>query len=127
MAYWLFRRMDVNAPLASFVWLTVNGEPQGLYTAVEYVGDSFLEREYEGKGTLYKPEISDLGLDEKGMDDLREGQSAARENAHGADLIYTDDREESYPDIFDHAETKEGKNTRTRVIRSLKALGKPRS
>ena len=43
MAYWLFNRMGVNAPLASYVWLTVNGEEQGLYTALEAEEQSFLD------------------------------------------------------------------------------------
>ena len=40
--------------MASYVWLTVNGEDQGLYTAVEDMGDSFLESGADGEGTLYK-------------------------------------------------------------------------
>ena len=55
MAYWLFRRTGTDAPLASYVWLTVNGEDQGLYTALEPVGNGFLERTKDGKGTIYRP------------------------------------------------------------------------
>lgn len=30
LSYWLFRRMGVDAPLASYAWLTINGQDQGL-------------------------------------------------------------------------------------------------
>ena len=101
------RKMDVNAPLASFVWLTVNGEEQGLYTALEDVSNSFLARIAGGKGAIYKPEDGEMGLNEEEMENIRNGKSAAHNNGNGADLVYKDDKEESYPDIFENAETHE--------------------
>ena len=47
--YLVYRMMDefgVDAPLCSFVYITVNGEEWGLYLAVEAVEESFLERNY---------------------------------------------------------------------------------
>ena len=122
MAYWLFRRMGVNAPLASYVWLTVNGEDQGLYTAIEDVSESFLERIADGEGTIYKPEDADLELNDEEMARLLEGEVATHNNGRGADLVYKDDKEESYPDIFNNAETDDDPETRARVIAALKAL-----
>lgn len=122
MAFWLFRRMGVDAPLASHVWLTVNGEVQGLYTALEPEEDSFLDRTAAGEGTIYKPEDGDMALNDEEMERIKNGVSAAHSNGGGADLVYKDDREESYPDIFENAETAEDAGTRTRVIRALKAL-----
>ncbi len=122
MAFWLFARMGVDAPLASYVWLSVNGEVQGLYTAIEDVSESFLKRTADGKGTLYKPEDGDMALDQEEMDRLISGASAAHNSGGGADLVYRDDREESYPDIFENAETAEDEGTRERVIRALKVL-----
>ena len=122
MAFWLFRRMGVDAPLASFAWLTVNGEDQGLFTVLEDDDDSFLERIADGKGTIYKPEDADMGLTDEEMERLNSGESAAHNNGGGADLKYKDDDEESYPDIFGNAETDEDEETRARVIRALKAL-----
>ena len=40
----------------------------------------------------------------------------------GADLVYKEDDEASYPDIFTNAETDEDPGTHTRIIRALKAL-----
>lgn len=37
LSYQLFRDVGVEAPLVSYIWLTVNGVDQGLYTAVEDV------------------------------------------------------------------------------------------
>ena len=122
MAYWLFDRMGVDAPLTSYVWLTVNGEVQGLYTAIEGVEDSFLERTKAGEGSIYKPEDRDMALTDEEMDRLMSGNSAAHDNGGGADLAYKDDNEESYPDIFENAETDDDAETRVRVIRALKAL-----
>lgn len=122
MAFWLFNRLGVDAPLASFAWLTVNGEDQGLYTVIEGVEESFLERTADGKGTIYKPEDAGMGLTDEEMERLNAGVSAAHNSGGGADLKYKDDDEESYPDIFGNAETAEDEETRTRVIRALKAL-----
>lgn len=122
MAYWLFAKMGVAASQASYVWLTINGEDQGIYTALEKPEDSFLNRTADGKGTLYKPEDSNMALTDEEMERLKEGKSAAHDNGGGADLIYRGDDENSYPDIFENAETTEDEGTRKRVIRALKAL-----
>ncbi|ACV22884.1 Inner spore coat protein H [Slackia heliotrinireducens] len=122
MAYWLFDRMGVDAPLTSYVWLTVNGEVQGLYTAVEGVEESFLERTQDGEGALYKPEDGDMALTDEEMKRIQNGESAAHNNGGGADLAYKDDNEESYPDIFENAETPDDAETRERIIMALKAL-----
>ncbi len=122
MAFWLFRRMGVDAPLASFVRLSVNGEDQGLYTALEDVGNSFLERVAGGEGAIYKPEDGDMGLTEEEMERIKNGESAAHDNGGGASLVYKDDSEESYPDIFENAETDDTAENRERVISALKAL-----
>ena len=61
LAYTLMNRMGVPAPLCSFVQITVNGEPWGLYLAVEGVEDSFLERNNMTTGELYKPDSLSFG------------------------------------------------------------------
>lgn len=122
MSYWLFRRMGVDAPLVSYVWLTVNGEDQGLFTAHEKTDESFLERTAAGEGTIYKPEDGDMALDDEEMASLMSGNSAAHDGGGGADLAYKDDDEQSYPDIFDNAQTADDAETRAQVIRALKAL-----
>ena len=62
VAYTLMGKMDVAAPLCSFVQISVNGEPWGLYLAVEGVEDSFLTRNYgKDHGELYKPDSMSFG------------------------------------------------------------------
>jgi len=61
-SYTLMGKMDVAAPLCSFAQINVNGEPWGLYLAVEGVEDSFLTRNYgKDHGELYKPDSMSFG------------------------------------------------------------------
>lgn len=62
LAYTLMKNFGVDAPLCSFVYITVNGEDWGLYLAVEAIEDSFLERNYGSNyGDLYKPDSMSFG------------------------------------------------------------------
>ena len=62
LAYTLMGEFGVDAPLCSFVYITVNGEDWGLYLAVEAIEYSFLERNYgNGYGDLYKPDSMSFG------------------------------------------------------------------
>ena len=62
LAYQLMGNFGVAAPLCSYTWITVNGEPWGLYLAVEGVEDSFLRRNYgSNHGELYKPDTMGMG------------------------------------------------------------------
>ena len=57
LTYQMMGYFGVDAPLCSFVNITVNGENWGLYLAVEDVEESFLERNYGSDyGELYKPD-----------------------------------------------------------------------
>ena len=61
-SYTLMNKMGVAAPLCSFVQINVNGEPWGLYLAVEGVEDAFLQRNYgKDHGELYKPDSLSFG------------------------------------------------------------------
>ena len=60
LSYELFRQVGVDAPLVSYVWLTVNGTDHGLYLAIEDVSESWLDRTNDGQGKLYKPETEML-------------------------------------------------------------------
>lgn len=63
--YLVYQLMDdygVDAPLCSYVYITVNGEDWGLYLAVKSVEDSFLQRNYGSEsGELYKPDSMSFG------------------------------------------------------------------
>lgn len=62
LTYRMMNEFGVNAPLCSFVYITVNGEDWGLYLAVEGVEDGFLQRNYgSGHGELYKPDSLSFG------------------------------------------------------------------
>ena len=87
--YLTYRLMDefgVDAPLCSFVWITVNGEDWGLYLAVEGVEDSFLRRNYgRNAGELYKPDSMSFGG----------GGPGNGRNFHMSDFLNTEDGEDS--------------------------------
>ncbi len=62
LTYTMMTEFDADAPLCSFVYITVNGEDWGLYLAVEGLEDSFLERNYGSDyGELYKPDSMSFG------------------------------------------------------------------
>ncbi len=62
LCYQMMAYYGVDAPLCSFVYITVNGEDWGLYLAVEGVEDAFLERNYGADyGNLYKPDSQSAG------------------------------------------------------------------
>ena len=62
LTYQLMEAFDVDAPLSSYVDITVNGEDWGLYLAVEGVEESFLQRNYgRNYGNLYKPDSIGFG------------------------------------------------------------------
>lgn len=62
LTYQMMGWFGVDAPLCSFVSISVNGEPWGLYLAVEGVEEAFLERNYGSDyGELYKPDSQTMG------------------------------------------------------------------
>ena len=62
LVYQLRGQFGVDAPLCSYVYITVNGQDWGLYLAVEGVEDSFLQRNYgSDTGELYKPDSTGFG------------------------------------------------------------------
>ncbi len=61
LAYTLMNRAGVPSPLCSYVQISVNGEPWGLYLAVEGVEDGFMERNNMTTGELYKPDSMSFG------------------------------------------------------------------
>ena len=62
LTYQMMGAFGVDAPLCSYVYITVNGQDWGLYLAVEGVEDSFLRRNYGGDpGELYKPDSMSFG------------------------------------------------------------------
>jgi len=93
LAYRMMAEFGVDAPLCSFVYITVNGEDWGLYLAVEGIEDSFLQRNYgTDYGNLYKPDSLSFGGGrgngkDFNMDDLDfDFGFSASDDASGSDL-----------------------------------------
>ena len=62
LSYQMMNAFGVDAPLCSFVYVTVNGQDFGLYLAVEGVEEAFLQRNYGNDyGQLYKPDSISMG------------------------------------------------------------------
>ena len=62
LTYQMMQKFGANAPLCSYVNITVNGEDWGLYLAVESIEEAFLERNYGSDyGELYKPDSMSMG------------------------------------------------------------------
>ena len=56
VCYHLFNEFGVDAPLSSFAWVKVNDEDLGLYTCVEGLGTSFVNRTHNVEDyAIYKP------------------------------------------------------------------------
>ncbi len=122
LCYRMFREMGADAPLLSYVRLTVNGEDRGLYMAVEEVDEAFLKRTRDGGGVLYKPESRNLEPDSDLLKQIAGSAGQTEVYARGANLVYTDDQTESYPDIFKNRETDGGEEDDLSVIAALKGL-----
>lgn len=106
LAYDMMHFMKVPAPLCSYTWVTINGEPWGLFLAVEEPEEAFAKRNFGSDyGNLYKPDYKSL-------------------NAENADvaLRYTDDSFESYDNIFRNSKFEITDTDKTRLINSLKIL-----
>ena len=124
ISYRLFRDAGVEAPLVSYVWLTVNGTDQGLYMAVEDVDKGFLNRVYRGKGVIYSVErkIDTSNITRESMDWIRENGFPPATDIHGADLVYTGEDLSNYADILEHAETKAKPQDDQAVVSAIRAL-----
>ena len=98
--------MGVPTPLRSYVWVTVNGRPWGLFLAIEEPEEAFARRNFGvNHGQLYKPDYTSL-------------------NAENADvaLRYVDDDPDSYPNIFDNGKFNVDEDDQTRLIQALETL-----
>lgn len=106
LAFDIMEFLGVATPLRSFVWVTVNGQPWGLFLAVEEPEESFARRNFGANhGQLYKPDY----------------RSLAEENAD-VHLRYTTDELEDYPGIFENAKLESSAADRQRLVDSLKIL-----
>ena len=106
LAFDIMEFLGVPTPLRSFVWVTVNGQPWGLFLAVEEPEEAFARRNFGANhGQLYKPDY----------------RSLAEENAD-VHLRYTTGEPEDYPGIFENAKLDPSAADRQRLVDSLKTL-----
>ncbi len=106
LAYDMMAFMDVPSPLTSYTWVTVNGEPWGLFLAVEEPEEAFARRNFGLEyGQLYKPDYKYL----------------ADENADVA-LKYIDNDIDSYDNIFRKAKFSPTEADKRRLIGALDTL-----
>ena len=106
LAFDIMEFLGVPTPLRSFVWVTVNGQPWGLFLAVEEPEEAFARRNFGANhGQLYKPDY----------------RSLAEENAD-VHLRYTTGEPEDYPGIFENAKLDPSAADRQRLVDSLKIL-----
>ena len=106
LAFDIMEFLGVPTPLRSFVWVTVNGQPWGLFLAVEEPEEAFARRNFGANhGQLYKPDY----------------RSLAEENAD-VHLRYTTGEPENYPGIFENAKLDPSAADRQRLVDSLKTL-----
>jgi cysteine-rich repeat protein len=95
LAYDVFRRAGVPAHRTAFTVASLNGEPRGIYVAVEPVDKEFLRNRYgaaNDQGNLYEASTVDFVLDPDSME-LKDpaGRSRADITAAAAAVQGTDD------------------------------------
>lgn len=106
LVYDMMAYMGVPSPLCSFVWVTVNSQPWGVFLAIEEPEESFARRNFgPDHGQLYKPDYRSL-------------------NAENADvaLRYIDDDPSSYPNLFENAKFDVDAGDQARLIEALQVL-----
>ena len=106
LVYDMMAFMEVPAPLCSYTWVTVNGQPWGLFLAIEEPEEAFARRNFgPDHGQLYKPDY----------------RSLRAENADVA-LRYIGDDPGSYPNLFDNAKFDVDGADQARLIEALRVL-----
>ena len=106
LVYDMMAFMEVPAPLCSYTWVTVNGQPWGLFLAIEEPEEAFARRNFgPDHGQLYKPDY----------------RSLRAENADVA-LRYIGDDPGSYPNLFDNAKFDVDEADQARLIEALRVL-----
>lgn len=102
--------------------MKINGNNFGLYEVLEDISDAFLKRNYGQTDPLFKPESEGIALSPEDIEAIRNGKPIPMGTANGADMNYTDEKIESYSDIFDNVETEAEEKDQRKVIEALKAV-----
>lgn len=139
LCYDMMASMGVPTPKISFVSVTLNGEPLGLYTAVENMAQSYAVRNFGYQyGNLYKPEQMDIagmltGKVKDGAIHVGElsGESGTVDAAAflgvsdtTVGLQYQGDDASLYHALWDNAVFKIGTSDQDRLIDSIQQFNK---
>lgn len=122
ICYNMFRDGGIEAPLTSYVWVTVNGEECGLYMAVEPEGSSFKKRTLGGEGKIYSVERQKPDFTKEIAEMILGGEIPPVTGVRGADLVYAGDDPALYPDILGEKESMEESPENLRMVEALRAL-----
>lgn len=126
LVFSLMNETGADAPLCSYSFINVNGEPWGLYMSIESIEDSMMKRLYRNKKVnLYKPEnpvvedMEGIEFDELGYPIIDESFDWTTPDVR---LDYRGDSYRLYKNIFDWAKTDIGGADKDRLIKSIKQL-----
>ena len=146
LSFEMMRRMGVSAPLCSYVRVSVNGSPLGLYLGVEGIDTSFLNRVGWFTGRIYKPDVNinalnsgtlpmlgspagepDMaGIFEGGLLDANAIAFGRVENVMGfgddLKLKYLGESPRLYPNLIYQTRSRLGRADITRLIHALRNL-----
>ena len=89
LSYTLMNRAGVPSPLCSYVQISVNGEPWGLYLAVEGIEKAFMDRNGMTRGALYKPDSISFGGGRGNAGDFEMEQFRVKDGASEQDAPST--------------------------------------
>ena len=106
LAFDMMNFMGVKTPLTSYTWVRINGEDWGLFLAIEEIEEGFARRNYGlNHGQIYKSAYKSLSHDN-----------------YDIKLIYTDDKFESYDNLFSNSKFNPTDEEKKKVINAIKIL-----
>jgi spore coat protein CotH len=97
LSYDLLNKMGISTPAFQYANITLNGEPWGLYLALEVMEESYIERYYgTTDGNLYKPETTNMaggaGGANAGMEMDKDAITKATTNTENQDKNNNEDK-----------------------------------
>lgn len=109
LSYDIMNYIGVDTPLYSYANISVNGENWGFYLAIEDVDSGYLARVKNDEGELYKPESTNMGMNEGGQnmaDNVTEADNAENpaDPAVPENFILSESIEQIRPDAQDRAQ-----------------------
>ncbi len=119
VSYELMHELGVDAALYNYSEVTLNGQPWGLYLALETYNESFQQRNYgDSNGHLYSAKFADIT--EGGAKQPARGRESL---GNGLDLQYIGDNPDDYVNFFDNSVgAKDDRTDHLRLIEAIEVL-----